>query len=141
MNSCEQLSYGTGDDHLCWCGAHGARDNKICLECPADFCLYLAENSDLARHFVQQGSIYIKCLARKTRMTTDTYQSSTGKKVLEGLKMSGQLLKACRTFCLACLRPDIILHGGNEQVIRELSFFTGRGAVFLWGGGGQNFLG
>ncbi len=66
-------------------------DREICRTCPADFCWCPAESSDLAGHFVQQGSIHINCLTRKSRMTNDIPH------VWHGLEMSGRALKACRT--------------------------------------------
>ncbi len=64
-------------------------DRKICRTCPADFCRYRGERSDLAGHSVQQGStlksIHIKCPKRKTRMTIYICQSSL---VINWKKMS-----------------------------------------------------
>ena len=65
-------------------------DRQICRTCPADFWWCPAEGSDPAGHFVQQGSIRIICPTKKTRMATDICQSSTGKTVWQGLKMSGR---------------------------------------------------
>ncbi len=80
---------------------HMLSDREICRTCPADFCWCPAGSSDLAGHFVRQSSIHIKCPTRKTRMTNDICQSSTGENVWQRLKMSGRALRACRTFCPA----------------------------------------
>ncbi len=68
--------------------SRASSDRKVCRMCPANFCWCLAESSDLAWHFVQQGSLHIKCLTTKTRMTTDICQSLTGKNVRQRAKMS-----------------------------------------------------
>ncbi len=57
--------------------------------------------SDPGGQFVQQGSKHIKCPTRKTRKATDICQSSSGKNVWQGLKMSDRVLKVCQTFCPA----------------------------------------
>ena len=59
---------------------------RTCRTCPADFCWCPAESSDLAGHFVQQGSIHIKCPTRKIRMTTEFTSHQLGKMSDRGSK-------------------------------------------------------
>ncbi len=61
-------------------------DREICRTCPADVCWCPAESSDPAGHFVQQGSIHIKCQTRKIRMTTEFISHQLGKMSDRGSK-------------------------------------------------------
>ena len=73
-------------------------DHEICRTCPAHFWWCPAESSDLTGHFVQQDSIHILCPTRKTRMTTDICQSSTGKMSDMGLKCPAERWRSAGHF-------------------------------------------
>ncbi len=90
-------------------------DRVICQTCPAHFCQCQAECSVLAGHFVQHDSIHIKCSTRKIRMTTDIYQSATGKnEQINGAQNFRQSAEGLPNVLSG--KPDIIL------LITDLSF-------------------
>ena len=81
----------------------------------------LMQNSNLVGYFVL-GSIHIKCQTRKTRMTTNIWQSSTRKKVWQGNTMSGRALRACSLYSTVDDPADKLKIGPTRKKIDKSAF-------------------